>query len=376
MSVQRVLRTIAISGFCLALFSMTMEAKTKVTSQPFGKMPDGTPVDIFTLADGAHEARITTYGGIVVSLKAPDRNGKLADVVLGFDNLDGYVANFNSTSTSFFGAIIGRYANRVAHGSFTLDGNKYSLPLNNGENSLHGGPHGFNNVVWKAKPVANGVELTYLSKDGEAGYPGNLSAVVRYTLLKGDLRIEYWATTDKDTVVNLTNHSYFNLAGEGDILNHQLTLHASRFTPVDAGLIPTGELKSVDSTPFDFRKATAVGARINANDEQLHLGRGYDHNWVLDSGGGKMAEAAELYDPGSGRLVKVLTDQPGIQFYSGNFLDGSIKGKGGKPDELHSALCLETQHFPDSPNHPDFPTAELKPGEHYHTVTIYSLSTR
>jgi aldose 1-epimerase len=355
---------------------MTVEAKTKVTSQPFGKMPDGTPVEIFTLADGAYEARIATYGGIVVSLKAPDRNGKLADVVLGFDNLDGYVANFNGPSTAFFGAIIGRYANRIAHGSFTLDGKKYSLPLNNGANSLHGGPHGFNNVVWRAKPVANGVELTYLSKDGEAGYPGNLSAVVRYTLVKGDLRIEYWATTDKDTVVNLTNHSYFNLAGQGDILNHQLTLHASRFTPVDAGLIPTGELKSVESTPFDFRKATAVGARISAGDEQLHLGRGYDHNWVLDSGGGKLAEAAELYDPSSGRVLKVLTDQPGIQFYSGNFLDGSVKGKGGKPDELHSALCLETQHFPDSPNHPDFPTVELKPGEHYHTVTVYSLSAR
>jgi aldose 1-epimerase len=376
MSVQKVLRTIAISGFWLAMLSMTMEAKTKVTSQPFGKMPDGTPVEIFTLTDGAYEARIATYGGIVVSLKAPDRNGRLADVVLGFDDVDGYVANFNGSSDAFFGAVIGRYANRIAHGSFTLDGKKYSLPLNNGENSLHGGPHGFNNVVWKATPVANGVELTYLSKDGEAGYPGSLSAVVRYTLVTGDLRIEYRATTDKDTVVNLTNHSYFNLAGQGDIVNHQLTLHASRFTPVDAGLIPTGELKSVESTPFDFRKATTVGARIGADDEQLHLGHGYDHNWVLDSGGGKLAEAAELYDPGSGRVLKVLTDQPGIQFYSGNFLDGSIKGKGGKPDQLHSALCLETQHFPDSPNHPDFPTTELKPGEHYHTVTVYSLSAR
>jgi aldose 1-epimerase len=224
--------------------------------------------------------------------------------------------------------------------------------------------------------VANGVELSYLSKDGEAGYPGNLSVMVRYTLVSGNLRIEYSATTDKDTVVNLTNHSYFNLAGQGDILKHELTLHASRFTPVDSGLIPTGELKSVESTPFDFRKATTVGARIGADDEQLHLGRGYDHNWVLDSGGRKLTEAAELYDPTSGRVLKVLTDQPGIQFYSGNFLDGSIKGKGGKPDELHAALCLETQHFPDSPNHPDFPSTELRPGEHYHTVTVYSLSTR
>ena len=376
MRVQKVLRTIAIGGLWLAVFSTAAEAKTKVTSQPFGKMPDGTPVEIYTLSDGAFEARIATYGGIVVSLKAPDRNGKPADVVLGFDDLDGYVANFNGPSSAFFGAIIGRYANRIARGSFTLDGQKYSLPLNNGENTLHGGPHGFNNVVWKARPVANGVELSYLSKDGEAGYPGNLSAVVRYTLVKADLRIEYWATTDKDTVVNLTNHSYFNLAGQGDILNHQLTLHASRFTPVDAGLIPTGERKPVESTPFDFRKATAVGARINTDDEQLHRGRGYDHNWVLDSSGGKLAEAAEVYDPGSGRVLKVLTDQPGIQFYSGNFLDGSIKGKAGKADEFRSALCLETQHFPDSPNHPDFPTTELKPGARYHTVTVYSFSTR
>jgi aldose 1-epimerase len=375
-SFQKVRRIIAIGGSWLALFSMIMEAKTKVTSEPFGKMPDGTPVEIFTLSSGAYEARITTYGGIVVSMKAPDRGGKAADVVLGFDNVDGYVANFNGPSDAFFGALIGRYANRIAHGSFTLDGKKYSLPLNNGENTLHGGPHGFNNVVWKAKPITNGVELIYLSKDGEAGYPGNLTTVVRYTLVNGDLRIEYSATTDKDTVVNLTNHSYFNLAAQGDILGHQLTLHASRFTPVDAGLIPTGELKPVESTPFDFRKATAVGARISADNEQLRLGRGYDHNWVLDSRGGKLVEAAELYDPGSGRVLKVLTDQPGIQFYSGNFLDGSIKGKGGTPYALHGALCLETQHFPDSPNHPDFPTTELKPGERYHTVTVYSFSVR
>jgi aldose 1-epimerase len=376
MSVQNVLRMITMFGLWLAVLGMTAEAKTKVTSQAFGKLPDGTAVEIYTLSDGAFEARIATYGGILVSMKAPDRNGKAADVVLGFDDVDGYVSNFNSPSSAFFGAIIGRYGNRIAHGSFTLDGQKYSLPLNNGENSLHGGPQGFNNVVWKAKSITDGVELSYLSKDGEAGYPGNLTGIVRYTLKKGDLGIEYSATTDKDTVVNLTNHAYFNLAGQGDILKHELTLHASRFTPVDAGLIPTGEKKSVESTPFDFRKATAVGARINADDTQLHLGHGYDHNWVLDSGGGKLAEAAELYDPGSGRVLKVLTDQPGIQFYSGNFLDGSIKGKGGKPDEQHAALCLETQHFPDSPNHPDFPTTELKPGQHYHTVTVYSFSAR
>jgi aldose 1-epimerase len=380
MSVRKVFGMIATGGLWFALFSITVsiivEAKTKVISQPFGKMPDGTPVEIYTLSDGAYEARIATYGGILVSFKAPDRNGKTGDVVLGFDDLDGYVANFNGPSNAFFGAIIGRYANRIAHASFTLDGNKYSLPRNNGDNTLHSGPHGFNNVVWKAKPVENGVELTYLSKDGEAGFPGNLTAVVRYTLVKGDLRIDYSATTDKDTVVNLTNHAYFNLAGQGNILKNELTLHASRFTPVDAGLIPTGELKPVAGTPFDFRKATAVGSRINANDEQLHLGHGYDHNWVLDSGGGKLTEAAEVYDATSGRVLKVSTDQPGIQFYTGNFLDGSVKGKGGKPYELRSALCLETQHFPDSPNHPAFPTTELKPGERYHTATVYSLSAR
>jgi aldose 1-epimerase len=224
--------------------------------------------------------------------------------------------------------------------------------------------------------VADGVELGYQSPDGESGFPGNLSATVRYTLVKGDLRIEYSATTDKDTVVNLTNHSYFNLAGQGDILKNELTLHASRFTPVNAALIPTGELKAVEGTPFDFRKATAVGARIAADDEQLHLGHGYDHNWVLESGGGKLTAAAEVYDPMSGRVLTVLTDQPGIQFYTGNFLNGTIQGKGGKPDELHAALCLETQHFPDSPNHPDFPTTELKPGEHYHSITVYRFSTR
>jgi aldose 1-epimerase len=370
------LQAIILSGIMLVTGGVFTEAKTKVTMQPFGKLPDGTAVELYTLSDGSFEAQIATYGGVVVSLKAPDRNGKSGDVVLGFDNVDGYVSNFNGSSNAFFGAIIGRYANRIAHASFTLDGHKYSLPQNNGENTLHSGPHGFNNLVWKAKQVTNGVELSYQSKDGDAGFPGNLLASVTYTLVKGDLRIEYSATTDKDTVVNLTNHSYFNLAGQGDILNHQLTLRASHFTPVDAGLIPTGELKSVESTPFDFRKATAVGARINADDAQLHLGRGYDHNWVLDNKTGKLAEVAEVYDPGSGRVLKVLTDQPGIQFYSGNFLDGSVKGKGGTPYQQHAALCLETQHFPDSPNHPAFPTTELKPGHKYHTVTVYSLSSR
>jgi aldose 1-epimerase len=369
---------IAIAICWVMVFTAMMEGQTKVTSQPFGKLPDGTSIDLYTLSSGAAEARIMNYGGIVVSLKVPDRHGKRADVLLGFDDLNGFYNNNNDPKGgAFFDAIIGRYANRIAHGTFTLDGKKYSLPLNNGQNTLHGGPHGFNNVVWQAKPIDNGVELNYLSKDGEAGFPGNLKVTVRYTLVKSDLRIEYAATTDKDTVLNLTNHAYFNLAGQGngDILKNELTLHAARYTPADANLIPTGELRSVAGTPFDFRKSTAVGARIDADDEQIRLGHGYDHNWVLDNNG-NLAEAAEVYEPGSGRVLKVLTDQPGIQFYTGNFLDGSIKGKGGVAYQRRSALCLETQHFPDSPNHPSFPTTELKPGQRFHSVTVYSFETR
>lgn len=375
---MKILSMMMVGALALILGSVGAEAKTNVTSQPFGKMPDGTPVEIYTLNDGRVEARIMTYGGIVVSLKVPDRKGNAADVVLGFDDLDGYVANNNNKGTAFFGAIIGRYANRIAHAALTLDEKKYQLPKNDGDNTLHSGTRGFNNVVWTARAIESGVELTYLSKDGENGFPGNLKTVVRYTLSGGSLRIEYSATTDRDTVLNLTNHSYFNLAGQGkgDILGHQLTLHASRFTPVDATLIPTGELKSVASTPFDFRKPMAIGARIDADDEQLHRGHGYDHNWALDSSGAKPAEVAEVYEPNSGRVMRVLTDQPGIQFYSGNFLDGSIKGKGGVPYERRSALCLETQHFPDSPNHPSFPSTELKPGQTFHSVTVFSFSVR
>jgi aldose 1-epimerase len=353
-------------------------AKTNVTKQPFGKMPDGTSVDIYTLSEGPIEARITTFGGTVVSLKVPDKSGKSGDVVLGFDTLDEYVKVNNGTGNPFFGALIGRYGNRIARGSFTLDGKTYSLPINNPPNSLHGGPHGFNNVVWTGKQIPNGIELTYLSKDGEAGYPGNLSVTVRYTLENSALKIDYSAITDKNTVVNLTNHSYFNLAGQGngDILNHQLTLHASHFTPVDSTLIPTGELRPVAGTPFDFLKSTRVGERIEADDEQIRFGHGYDHNWVLDSQGGKLAEAAEVYEPTTGRVLRVSTTQPGVQFYTGNFLDGTLKGKGGVTYQRRSGLCLETQHFPDSPNQPKFPTTELKPGERYHSVTVFSFSVR
>jgi aldose 1-epimerase len=365
---------IKLAFLLLAIMTTVAEfADAQVTKESFGKTPDGTPVGIYTLKSGQIEARIMTYGGIVVSLKTPDRNGKVSDVVLGFDNLDGYTGG----NKPFFGALIGRYANRIAHGEFKLDGKTYNVPKNDGDNSLHGGTRGFDKVVWTGKQIPNGVELTSVSPDGDQGYPGKLTAVVRYTLKGNDLRIEYSATTDKDTVVNLTNHSYFNLAGQGtgDILQHQLKLNASRFTPVDETLIPTGELKSVEGTPFDFRKATAIGERINNDDEQLRRGRGYDHNWVLDNRG-KLNEAAEAYESGSGRVLTVLTDQPGIQFYSGNFLDGTVTGKGGVAYQKRTGFCLETQHFPDSPNHPKFPTTELKPGQRYHTVTVFRFSTR
>jgi aldose 1-epimerase len=361
----------------VALFS-SAEAKTNVKKDSFGKLPDGRAVDIYTLSDGPVSVRITNYGGDVVSINTPDRNGKTADVVLGFDNVDGYVQNNKGPGTAYFGALIGRYANRIAHGSFTLAGQKYNLPKNNGENTLHGGNAGFHAQLWNGKIIPDGIELTYLSKDGEEGFPGNLTATVRYTLNKGDLRIEYSATTDKETVVNLTNHSYFNLAGngEGTILNHQLRLNASKYTPVDSGLIPNAGLQPVEGTPFDFRKATAIGQRIDANHEQLRVGKGYDHNWVLDRKDDKLAEVAEVYEPASGRVMRVLTTQPGIQFYSGNFLDGSVKGKGGRTYEHRTGLCLETQHFPDSPNQPAFPSTTLKPGQKYHSITVYSFSSR
>jgi aldose 1-epimerase len=366
----------------LGLFFLAMSTITafphaviagQVTAKRFGTMPDGTPVDVFTLKDGPIEVRILTLGGIIASLNTPDRNGQSADIVLGYDSLDGY-----RTDKAYFGGIIGRYANRIARGTFALDGKKYSLPKNDGENSLHGGARGFDKVVWQAKSIPDGVEMTYVSQDGEQGYPGTLTATVRYTLRGNTLRIEYSATTDKTTVVNLTNHSYFNLAGsgQGDIRSHQLKLNARRFTPVDKTLIPTGELAPVASTPFDFRQATEIGKRIQADHPQMRFGRGYDHNWVLDGAGGKLREAAELYDPTSGRVLQVYTTEPGIQFYSGNFLDGTITGKGGVRYAHRAALCLETQHFPDSPNHGNFPSTVLKQGQRYHSVTEFRFSTR
>ncbi|MGA7928989.1 MAG: aldose epimerase family protein [Candidatus Sulfotelmatobacter sp.] len=355
----------------LMMFTATMTAKTHVDKQAFGHTPEGTPVDLYSLADGKVEVRIMTYGAIIVSLRTPDRKGKLDDVVLGCDSVEKYVAQ-----TAHFGGIVGRYANRIAHGSFQLDGQTYSIPKNDGDNALHGGIRGFDKVVWGAKPIPDGVELTYVSKDGDQGFPGTLTATVRYTLSGGAMRIEYSATTDKDTVLNLTNHSYFNLAGQGkgDILGHVLKIDASRMTPVDATLIPTGELKPVEGTPFDFRTPHAIGERIGADDPQLRLGHGYDHNFVLDHAPGQLAEAAEVYEPTTGRILRVLTTEPGLQFYTGNFLDGSITGKEGRVYNRRYGLCLETQHFPDSPNHPSFPSTELKPGQEFHSVTEFRFS--
>ena len=360
--------------FILILGAINMNAATKLSHADWGKTREGAGVQIYTLTNkNGVEAKITNYGGIVVSLKAPDRKGAMGDVVLGFDSLDGYL---NSPSP-YFGALIGRYGNRIGHAKFTLNGVEYKLAANNGENSLHGGKRGFNMAVWTARELPDGgIELTYLSKDGEEGYPGNLKVTVAYHLTDAnELRIDYAATTDKDTVLNLTNHAYFNLkgAGEGDILGHLSMLNADRFTPVDAGLIPTGELRPVNGTPFDFRKPTAIGARIGQSDEQLKLGKGYDHNWALNGSG--MRLAARVEEPSTGRVMEVRTDQPGVQFYTGNFLDGSIKGKGGKVYGFRSGFCLETQHFPDSPNKPKFPTTVLKPGETFRSTTVYRFVT-
>ncbi len=354
-----------------------IDAATKLTSASFGATQAGVQVHIYTLTnkDGL-EARITNYGGIVVSLKTPDRNGAMADVVLGFDSLAGYVSN----PSPYFGALIGRYGNRIAHARFTLDGVQYKLAANNGENSLHGGTRGFDKVVWTPRELPDGgLELTYSSKDGEEGYPGNLKATVSYHLTDAnELRIEYAAVTDKDTVLNLTNHSYFNLkgAGSGDILHHQIAINADRFTPVDAGLIPTGELREVAGTPFDLRKkSTEIGARIDEKDEQLKLGKGYDHNFILSREESGLSGAARVEEPTSGRVLEVHTTEPGIQFYTGNFLDGTITGKGGKVYGHRSGLCLETQHFPDSPNQPKFPSTLLKPGQKFESITVWRFLT-
>jgi aldose 1-epimerase len=367
---------------CLLLAGIVMAQSQKgspVHKEGFGTSPDGQAIEIYTLTNKKGvEARITNFGATLVSLKVPDRAGKMDDVVLGFDSVDGY-----AKLKTYYGGLIGRYGNRIAKGKFSLDGNTYTLPQNNGENTLHGGVSGFNTRVWQAKPLnsaeGEGLELTYLSKDGEEGFPGNLSVRVIYKLAaeKNELTIDYSATTDKDTVLNLTNHSYFNLAGagSGDILKDVVTIHASKFTPVDAGLIPTGELKDVAGTPMDFTKPTAVGARIDQQDQQLVYGKGYDLNWVLDRKNAGLFSAAEVYEPTTGRVMEVLTTEPGVQFYTGNHMD-DVQGKGGKMYHFRGALCLETQHYPDSPNQPKFPTTELKPGEKFHSTTVFKFSTR
>jgi len=351
--------------------------KPEIKRQAFGVTASQERVDLYTLTNAnGIEVRVMTYGGIVVSLRAPDRNGKLGDVVLGYENLDGYLKN-----NPYFGSIVGRYGNRIGNGRFSLDGKEYSLPRNNGDNTLHGGLKGFDKVVWKARELRSndgvGLSLSYLSKDGEEGFPGNLAVTVVYILTnRNELRIEYSATTDKPTVVNLTHHSYFNLAGEGSILNHELMIYADKFTPVDSGLIPTGELRSVKGTPMDFTAPAVIGSRIDQKDEQLTLGKGYDHNWVLNNRSGKLALAASAYEPNSGRLLEVYTTEPGLQFYSGNFLDGSITGKHGQVYKRRYGFCLETQHFPDSPNKPGFPSTALKPGQRYKSATIYRFSVK
>jgi aldose 1-epimerase len=385
MIMWRLTATIPAIAAALVLFVATTatpyrsaDADSKMEKKAFGKLQDGQSADLYVLTNKhGMEAAITNFGATLVSLKVPDKSGKAGDVVLGYDNVSAY-----QSGKAFFGATVGRYGNRIAHATFTLDGVTYTLPKNDGDNHLHGV---FNKVMWAAKDVSTAagqsLELTNLSKDGEEGYPGNLSVRVVFTVPSGEnaLKIDYTATTDKPTVLNLTHHSYFNLSGQGngDILQELLTLRASKFTPVDATLIPTGELRAVSKTPFDFLKATAIGARIDNDDEQLKFGKGYDHNWVLDRKAATgLSLAAEVYDPQSGRVMNVLTTEPGVQFYTGNFLDGTITGKEGKTYGHRGALCLETQHYPDSPNHPDFPTTELKPGQRYHTTTIYKFSTK
>jgi aldose 1-epimerase len=353
--------------------------------KPFGKTSDGVSVEEYTLSNGNMEVRIITYGGVITTIHVPDKKGETANVVLGFESLENYL-----TKSPYLGCITGRFANRIANATFKLNGTKYKLSANDGSHSLHGGTKGFDKYVWQAKEIQTdnevGLELSYTSPDGEEGYPGNLATTVTY-LLDNDnaLHIEYKATTDKPTIVNLTNHSYFNLAGEGtgNIFNHELMLNAEYYTPVqDSSAIPTGEVASVEGTPFDFRKSTVIGERIRSGHEQMVYGRGYDHNWVLnrttkEDGARKnsaMNLAAKLFEPSSGRVLEVLTTEPAIQFYSGNFLTGTVVGPSGNTYRQGDGLCLETQHYPDAPNQPGFPSTVLNPGETYYTTTIFKFS--
>jgi aldose 1-epimerase len=352
------------------------EIKPRLTQVPFERTPDGQLVDIITLRNGnGLEMTVLTYGGVIMSLRTPDRTSALDDIVLGFDDLKSYMEK-----SPYFGCLIGRYGNRIAKGKFSLDGQTYTLATNNGANHLHGGVKGWDKAVWAFDAFQHGdgvgVVLTHTSKDGDEGYPGTVKAKVTYTLTeKNELVIDYEATTDKATVINLTQHSYFNLAGAkaADILGHELMLNAAQYTPVDDTLIPTGQIAAVEGTPFDFRKSTAIGARINDKNEQLTRGKGYDHNFVLTRTGAGLVEAARVVEPITGRTMTVATTEPGIQFYSGNFLDGTLTGKGGRVYPQRSGFCLETQHYPDSPNHPNFPSTVLKPGETYKSQTVFTF---
>ncbi|MBW8036126.1 MAG: galactose mutarotase [Planctomycetes bacterium] len=374
-------RTLGSSVFVLLVLSIVFWAgcgdseMTIFEKADFGATKDGTAVDIYTLTNASGmEAKIMTYGATVVSLKVGDRDGKLDDVVLGLDNVGEY-----EEKSRYFGCIVGRYGNRIGKGKFTLDGTEYTLAVNNGENHLHGGLKGFDKAVWEAEYDGVGLKMHYVSKDMEEGYPGNLDVTVTYTLTDdNELRIDYFATTDKPTVCNLTNHSYFNLAGQGlrDNLDHELMLNADNFTPVDSDLITTGEIRPVKGTPMDFTKPTAIGLRIDDDYEQLKPGGGYDHNWVLNKDGEDMTLAASVYEPTTGRFMEVFTIEPGIQFYACNFLDGSVTGKESRVYKYRYAFCLETQHYPNSPNRPEFPSVVLRPGQEYKTSTIYKFSTK
>ena len=377
--------SLLLSAF-LALVPMLSASSSKpgVTVSEFGRMPDQRVVQLYTVTNAnGLKMDVTNYGAIIVRLYVPDRDGKLDDIVLGFDEFSGYTPD-----SPYLGAVVGRYGNRIADGKFTLDGKTYTLAKNNTPNGvpvhLHGGEVGFDKVLWNAEPVSkdgiHGVKLSYTAKDGEEGYPGNVTVTVHYWLTnENELKITYAATTDKATPLNVTQHTYFNLsgAGVGTILDHEVTLDASHFTPTDKGLIPTGEIAPVEGTPFDFRKPHKIGARIDADHEQLKLGGGYDHNWVLDKKKpGELSRAAVVYEAKTGRQIEVFTTEPGIQFYAGNFLDGTIKGKQGRIYLYRGGLCLETQHFPDSPNQPNFPSTILRPGKTYESTTIYRFSTR
>jgi aldose 1-epimerase len=366
---MKLLRAILI----VMTIAATAHAAT-VTHTPFGTLANGAKVDVYTLKSPEIEVRVATYGARIVAIETKDRNGKTGDIAFGYNSAVDYTRGKNA----YFGTVPGRYANRIAKGQFKLEGHDYQTTLNDGPNMLHGGVEGFDRRNWTAKEFPDGVEFSLVSPDGDQGFPGTLTAHVRYTLTANHLRIDYSATTDKPTVVNLTNHTYFNLSGEGSpsILDEVLLLSADKYTPVDATLIPTGELAPVAGTPFDFTKPTRIGDRIGVENEQLKRAGGYDHNWVLRGTAGQLHPAAHVFDPASGRVLSVLTTEPGIQFYTGNFLDGTLVGKTGAKYAKRSGFCLETQHFPDSPNHPSFPSTELKPGQIYHSTTEFIFSTQ